>query len=267
MHIVVCVKQIPNPEIAASQFRVDEQAKRVTPLPGTALVMSPFDEQALEAALRLRDSGVTARITVVTLGPESARATLKHGLAMGADDAVLISDAGLDCGNAHATARILAAAIGKLGHCDLILTGRQAADWDAGMVGCGVAELLGVPVITFARNVELLDGSVRVERVVESGYDVVEAPLPAVVTVSNELGKARAPSLRETMRAARKPIITWAVADTGVDAAQLAADAARRMLVRLFVPVADNRCEIMVGDTPEKQVANLLRRLREEKVL
>jgi electron transfer flavoprotein beta subunit len=180
---------------------------------------------------------------------------------------VLISDAGLDCGNAHATARTLAAAIGKLGHCDLILTGRQAADWDAGVVGCGVAELLGVPAVTFARSVELLHGSVRVERVVENGYDVIEAPLPAVVTVSNELGKARAPSLRETMRAARKPIITWVVADTGVDAAQLAADAARRMLVRLFVPVADNRCEIMVGDTPEKQVANLLRRLREEKVL
>jgi electron transfer flavoprotein beta subunit len=266
MHIVVCVKQVPNPEIAASQFRVDEAARRVAPLPGTALVMSPFDEQALEAALRLRDGGLAARITVLTLGPDSARSTLKHGLAMGADDAVLIPDAGCDPGNGHLTARVLAAAIQKM-QADLVLAGRQAADWDAGVVGCGIAELLHLPVVTFARSVAVRDGSVRVERVVEDGLDVVEAVLPAVVTVSNELGKARAPSLRETMRAARKPVATWSVADLAIDAGALARDAARRMLEHLFVPVADNRCEFIGGETPEAQAANLVRRMRESKVL
>ena len=266
MHIVVCVKQVPNPEIAASQFRVDEAARRVAPLPGTALVMSPFDEQALEAALRLRDGGLAARITVLTLGPDSARSTLKHGLAMGADDAVLIPDAGCDPGNGHVTARVLAAAIQKM-RADLVLAGRQAADWDAGVVGCGIAELLHLPVVTFARSVAVQDGSVRVERVVEDGLDVVEAVLPAVVTVSNELGKARAPSLRETMRAARKPVATWPVADLAIDAGVLARDAARRVLERLFIPVADNRCEFIGGETPEAQAANLVRRMRESKVL
>ena len=267
MHIVVCVKQIPNPEIAASQFRVDEQAMKVVPLPGTAWVMSPFDEQALEAALRLRDNGMTARITVMTLGPESARAALKHGLAMGADDAVLIVDAGLDSGNGYTTVHVLTAAIRKLGDCDLILTGRQAADWDSGVVGCGIAEMLMLPVITFARSVEAKDGVVRVERVVENGFDVIEAPLPVVVTVSNELGKARTPTLRETMRASRKPVTAWAAADFGIDAAQLAHDRARRALQRLFIPVDDNRCEFIAGDTPQAQAANLVQRMREAKAL
>ena len=267
MHIVVCVKQIPNPEIAASQFRVDEQAKKVVPLPGTAMVMSPFDEQALEAALRLRDNGLAARITVMTLGPEGARATLKHGLAMGADDAVLIADAGLDSGNGYTTARVLAMAIRKLGAPDLILAGRQAADWDAGVVGCGIAEMLDLPVITFARSVEVKDGIVRVERVVENGFDVVEAPLPAVVTVSNELGKPRTPSLRETMRASRKPVTAWAAADIGIDAAQLAQDRARRTLERLFIPIEDARCEFIAGDTPRAQAENLVQRMREARVL
>ena len=193
MHIVVCVKQVPNPEAAFSMFRVDEAAKKVVPASGLQMVMSPFDEQALEAALRIRDAGAQARITVMTLGPETARAALKHGLAMGADDGVLLADPAFEGADAHGTARVLSTAIGKLSDCDLVLTGRQAADWDAGIVGCGIAELMQMPVITFARDVRLEGIGVRVERVVENGFDLVEAPLPAVVTVSNELGAARAP--------------------------------------------------------------------------
>jgi len=155
----------------------------------------------------------------------------------------------------------------KLGEPDLILAGRQAADWDAGVVGCGIAEMLDLPVITFARSVEVKDGIVRVERVVENGFDVVEAPLPAVVTVSNELGKPRTPSLRETMRASRKPVTAWAAADIGIDAAQLAQDRARRTLERLFIPIEDARCEFIAGDTPQAQAANLVQRMRETKVL
>jgi electron transfer flavoprotein beta subunit len=267
MRIAVCVKQIPNPEIAASQFRVDEQARKVAPLPGTALIMSPFDEQALEAALRVRDGGKQVRITLLTLGPESARATLRHGLAMGADDAVLIADTGVEPGNGHATARMLAAAIAKLGDCSLILTGRQAADWDAGVVGCGIAEIMGLPVITFARSIEVNDAGLRGERVVENGYEVIEVPLPAVVTVSNELGAARASTLRETMRASRKPVLTWTALDLGVDGEQLAQDQARRVLQRLFIPAQDNHCEFITGATADAQAAHLVQRLREERVL
>lgn len=267
MHIVVCVKQVPNPEAAFSMFKVDEGAKKVIPASGLQMVMSPFDEQAVEAALRIRDAGVQARITVITLGAEPARAVLKHGLAMGADDGVLLGDEAFQEGDAYSTARVLSAAIGKLGDCDLVLTGRQAADWDAGIVGCGIAELMQLPVITFARDVRLENGAVRVERVVENGFDVVEAPLPAVVTVSNELGAARAPSLRETMRAARKPVSLWSASDLGLKADDVGSHGARRVLERLFVPPKKGACELVEGATPEEQGSNLAQRLRKAKLL
>lgn len=248
-------------------FKVDEQAKKVIPASGLQMVMSPFDEQALEAALRIRDAGSDTRITVMTLGAESVRAVLKHGLAMGADDGVLLGDAAFQDGDAYSTARVLSAAIGKLGDCDLVLTGRQAADWDAGIVGCGIAELLHLPVITFARDLKVSDGVVRVERVVENGFDVVEAPLPAVVTVSNELGAARTPSLRETMRAARKPIATWSATDLGLESNEVGAAGARRVLDRLFVPPKKGACELVDGATPAEQGSNLAQRLLQAKLL
>src|SRR6185503_19325459 len=198
LHIVVCVKQVPNPEAAFSMFKVDEQAKRVIPAPGVQLVMSPFDEQALEAALRIRESGADTRITAVTFGAESARSVLKHALAMGADEAVLVKDDGFADAGSEATALVLSRTIASLGAVGLILTGRQAADWDAGVVGCGIAELLGFPLVTFARKVETGGATARVERVLADGFETMEAELPAVVTVSNELGTARTPSLRET---------------------------------------------------------------------
>jgi len=267
MHIVVCVKHVPNPEAAFSMFSIDEQAKKVVPAAGLQWVMSPFDEQAVEAALRIRDKQPGTRISVLTLGPETARNALKHGLAMGADDGVLLADAAFENGDGYTTAHALAAAIRKLASCDLVLTGRQAADWDAGVVGAGIAELLGVPVISFAMDVQIENGAVRVERVLDDGTEIVEAALPALVTVSNELGTARAPSLRETMRAARKPVVAWSAADLGVAAGEIGAAGARCVRERVFLPVKHNRCEMMEGASPEAQAAKLVQRLREAKVL
>ena len=197
MKIVVCVKQVPNPEAAFSMLKVDEQAKKVVPAAGLQLVMSPFDEQALEAALRIRESVGEVKITALSVGPDSARNTLKHGLAMGADEAVLVHDALLaDCGG-EAAALALTHAIRTLPAVDLVLTGRQAADWDAGVVGCGIAELSGLPVITFARSIEANGTRLRVERVLGDGFETLEVELPAVVTVSNELRDQLARTLAE----------------------------------------------------------------------
>ena len=266
MKIVVCVKQIQNPEIASSVFRVDEEAKRVIPVPGLPPVISPFDEQAVEAALRIRDAAgedADTEITVVTIGPKGARAVIKAALALGADNAVLLSDPAFDESGGYATARTLAETIRTIGDVDLILTGRQAADWDAGVVGAGIAELLGVPAITFARAVRVADGSVTVERVLEDGTETVEADLPAVVTISNELGAVRYASMRETMRAAKKPIRDWAPGDIGLDEAQVGREASRRVLERLYIPVNDIECEFIDGDTSTELAAALVRRLRE----
>lgn len=267
MHIAVCVKLVPDPEAAFSQFKVDGEAKQIVPAPGLPWVMSPFDEQAVEAALRIRDAAADTRITVITLGPEIARNALKHGLAMGADDGVLLMDAAFEGGDGYATACALSAAIGKLGQVDVVLTGRQAADWDAGVVGAGIAELLGCPLATFAMNIALHDGALRVDRVLDDGTELVEVSLPAVATVSNELGAPRKPSLRETMRAARKPVAVWSAADLGLGAGESGAAAARTERTRVFVPIKDSRCEMVEGATPQEQAVTLARRLREEKVI
>lgn len=267
MHIAVCIKRVPDPEAAFSMFKIDEQAKQVVPAAGLPWVVSPFDEQALEAALRVREKLPDTRISVLTLGSESARSALKHGLAMGADDGVLLADAGFEGGDAWTTALVLAAALRRLGDIGLVLTGRQAADGDAGVVWAGISELLGVPAISFAQDVQIENGAVRVERVLDDGSEVVLAQLPALVTVSNELGAARKPNLRETMRAARKPVVTWCAADLGLAVDAIGAAGRRAVRERVFVPVKDNRCEMMEGASPSEQATRLVLRLRETKVI
>lgn len=264
MHIVVCIKHIPDPEAPWVQFTIDEGACAVTALPGVRWLVSPFDEQALEAALQVREALGAARITVLTLGSESCRAALKHGLAMGADDALLLCDPVFDTGDAWTTAVAISAALRKLGTADLVLTGRQAADWDAGVVGSAVGELLGWPVLSFAAQVGMHDGEVQVLRVVEDGIDTVHAQLPAVVTVSNELGKAHTPNLRETMRAARKPTTAWNAADLGLQAAQIAPRSER---TRVFAPERQQACEFIGGATAVEQAALLAERLRAAKLV
>jgi len=265
MRIAVLVKQVPNPEALGAVMRVDAAACRLVLPPGHPLVMSPFDEQALEAALRIRDRlGAEVAITALTLGPESARAVLKHALSLGADDAVHLLDPVFDDADGYVTAHALAAALRQLGAIDLIFAGRQAADWDAGVVALGVAEILGLPSISFACAVDATNESIRVERVLADGSETFEAALPALVTVSNELGEVRKPNLRETMRAARKPVVTWTAADIGLEAQHRTP---RRRLARLYVPQKQARCEWIEAATAAERGARLAQRLHAERLL
>lgn len=264
MNMIVCVKQIPDPETPASAFKVDEAAKKVLPPQGIAPVISPFDAQAVEAALRIRDSQGSGKITILSMGPASARDAIKHGLAMGADDGVLIDDPALADADSFVTARVLAAAIKKLGEFDIIFCGRQAADWDAGVVGPGLSELLGVPAVTIAKSVQANDGHLRVERVLTDGFETVEVPAPCVVTVSNELGDPRYPQLRQIMMAARKQVQVWKASDLGLSPDQLQSPL---QMERLYVPVKESNVELIEGDTPEEKAQNLARRLREAKLI
>ena len=267
MHLVVLIKQIPSPDAAFSMFRIDEPARQVVPVAGVPMVVSPFDEQAVEAALRIRESLGEAKITAVSVGPDSARNALKHALAMGADEAVLVAETALEHAGPEATAYALSRAVQSLGEVDLVLTGRQAADTDAGIVGCGVAELLEIPVITFACNIEVEGTIARVQRVLADGTETLEVDLPAVVTVSNEIGAARSPSLRETMRAARKPLAVRSAADAGIDGVVVAAYESRRTRERVFVPVKESRCEIVEGADEAAQARVLASRLREARLI
>jgi electron transfer flavoprotein beta subunit len=264
MRILVCIKEIQDPEIAASVFRVDEQRKEPKPLDGLPLVTSPFDEQAVEAALRIRDRGCECQITVVTFGPDEALRAIKRALSMGADDGIRISNVGMERVDSVATAHVLSKAIRQLGQFDLILAGRQAADWDAGIVGCGIAELLRIPAVTFAKSVQIEDRRVVVERVLDDGFETVEAPMPCLVTVSNELGEPRKATLRETMRAAKKPTLTHSLESIGVKPDSLARPQERE---RLFVPSREIKCEFVTGDSAQEMAQQIVSRLSATKLV
>jgi electron transfer flavoprotein beta subunit len=264
MDMIVCVKQILDPETPTSAFKVDEATKKVIPPQGMAPVINPFDSQAVEAALRVRDATGDGKITVLSLGPASARDAVKHGLAMGANEGILIDDPALADADSFVSARVLAAAIKKIGPFDIVFCGRQAADWDMGIVGPGLGELLGVPVVTITKSVQASDGHLRVERVLMDGFETVEVPTPCVVTISNELGDPRYPQLRQIMLAARKQVTVWTAADLGLTEDDMRSPL---KLERLYVPVKESHVEIIEGDTVEEQAETLARRLREAKLI
>jgi len=184
-----------------------------------------------------------------------------------ADELVLLEDEAYIEGDSWSTAYALAMAIKKIGEFDLIFCGRQAADWDAGQVGAGIADILGLPSVTVAKKVEPSDGKVRVERVLSDGYEVVEVTTPALITVSNELGEARYPTIKGIMAAKRKEPTIWKPADIGVEPSQIGAAGRRTKLLKLFQPVREGKCEIIEGETLEEAAAGLAIKLREVKVL
>ena len=266
MNMIVCCKQVVDPEAPPASFRVDASANKVIPPQGIPPVISPFDENALEAALKIKDAQ-GGKITVISLGNNLLRDVVKKPLSMGADELVLLEDEAYDEGDAWSVAYAISSAIKKIGEYDLIFCGRQAADWDNGQVGSGIAEILGLPSVTLAKKVEAEDGKAKVERVTADGYDVIEVSLPAVITVSNELGEARYPTIKGIMAAKKKEPVVWKPADLEVDAGQIGASGRRTKLLKLFQPVREGECEIIEGESPEETAEKLATKLREVKVL
>jgi len=265
-NMVVCCKQVIDPEAPPASFKIDPSTNKVIPPAGVPPVISPFDEQAVEAALRIKDKH-GGKITVISLGNNLLRDVVKKPLSMGADELVLLEDAAFEEGDSWSTAYALSMAIKKIGEYDLIFCGRQAADWDAGQVGCGIAEILGIPCVTLAKNVEFMDGKAKVERVIPDGYQVIEVTLPAVITVSNELGEARYATLKGIMAAAKKQPTVWKPADIGVNPSEVGAAGRRTKLVKLFQPVKEGKCELIEADSPAEAGAKLAQRLREAKLI
>ena len=266
MNTIVCIKQIADPEAPPASFRVDPSSSKMVLSPGVTSVISPFDEQAVEAALRIKDAH-GGKITTISLGDNLRRDALRKALAMGADELILLEDKAFANSDSWSTAYALAMAIKKISNYDLILCGRQAADWDTGQVGSGIAEMLGLPSVTIAQKIDITDSKARVERVTDNGYEVIEVVLPALITVSNELGEPRYPTLRGIMAAKKKEPIVWKPADIGVEPSQIGATGRRTRLVKLFQPVHEGKCEFIQGDSPEEAAANLALKLSEVKIL
>jgi electron transfer flavoprotein beta subunit len=262
LNIIVCVKVVTDPEAPVSTFKSDPEGKSVLPGIGVPPVNNPYDENALEAALKIKESK-SAKITIISAAKTVPKAVIKKCLAVGADDLVLIEDEVLDNTDSYVTASLLAAAIKKLGAFDLILTGRMASDTNAGQVGQGIAEILGIPVTTDARKVEVTEGMVKTERIKTDGYDIIETVLPCLVTVSNEVGELRQANVRSLMAAQKQPFTTWKIADLGFNAPVIK----RKHIQKLFIPDREVNCEIISGETFEESGELLAKRLRESGLL
>jgi len=266
MNVIVCVKQVIDPEAPPASFKIDAAANKVIPPAGVSPVVDPYGEYAVEAALKIKDAK-GGKVTAISLGANFVRDVIKKPLSMGADDLVLLDDPAFVDGDSWSTAYALAMAIKKVGAYDLILCGREASDWNAGQVGSALAEILGLPSATLVKKIEIADGKAKIERILSDGHEVVEIPLPAVLTISNELGEPRYPTIKGIMAAKKKEPITWKPADIGIEPAKVGAAGRRAKMLKLFQPVRESKCEVIGADTPEEAAAKLAVRLREAKVL
>ncbi len=261
MNIVVCVKQVLDPEIPPSKFKIDPATKQVVPPAGVPPVISVYDERAVEAACRLKDKN-KGKITVISMGSEKAADIIKHAISMGADDGFVLQDPAFQNIDSFGTAHVLAKAIQKIGGYDLILCGRQAADWGEGQVGSILAEMLAIPLVTLACEIQAVDKTLKVKRIVSDGFEVLEAPMPCVVTVSGEIGLPRLPQGMKLMMARKKVIPIWKAADIGAEPTKLDRANAHTEVMDLSVPTRKTECE-MIGGTPADAAATLATKLNE----
>lgn len=252
IHIIVCAKQIPDPEAPLSDVSVD--AENLEVVVDAPQVISPFDENALEAALRITEE-VGGKITVLSLGKKVSDTVLRKALGAGANELILLQDDAFEKLDSYSVASVLADAVRKIGDYDLILTGRQAGDWDSGQVGLILGEILGLPCISLAREIVVEDDSVVVKKSVPEGYERVKARLPALITVSNEVGELRYISRTKMLKMMKGSgsLPSWDAGEIGVDAARLA----KMNIVTLSSPPNMGRdCQFLDG-SPEEAAEKL----------
>jgi len=260
MNIVVCVKQVIDPEAPSTVFQIDKATNKGMNADGSPPVIDPYGEYALEGALRLKaDKG--GKVTVIAMGPEFEANVVKKSLAMGADELILVEDSSLADLDAFGTVHGLSQAIKKVGEFDLILTGREASDTNGGLTGSGIAETLGLPCVTLAKQIDIDGSQAKVQRVITDGYEVVTVPLPAVITVSNEIGEVRFPTMKGIMAAKKMKPTVYSPADIGMDAASK-----KSKMVKLYQEISEAHCEFIAGTNPEELAGNLAEKLRAAKI-
>jgi electron transfer flavoprotein beta subunit len=213
--IVVCIKQVPATG-ADKRYTDDLTLDRAS----VDAIINPLDEYAIEQALRLADAGIADSVTYLSMGPDQAAEALRRALAMGGDDAVLVTDAALSGADEWATARVLAAALDKLAP-DVALMGMASDDARGSLVPGAVAAMRDVPLLSYGSELQVADGAARVRRLSATGFDWITAPLPVVATVTDQVGEPRYASLKGIMAAKRKPLETWSLADVGLSADEL----------------------------------------------
>jgi electron transfer flavoprotein beta subunit len=260
VNIIVCIKQVP-----------DTAEVKINPETGTLIregvpsIVNPFDMNAIEAALQIKEK-VGGKVTVLTMGPPQAEGALREAVSMGADEALLLSDRVFAGSDTWATSYVLSKAISKVNP-DIIICGKQAIDGDTAQVGPEVAEFLNIPHISYVRKIDdITQSSIRVQRLMDEGYDVVETTLPMLMTVVKELNEPRLPSLKGKMAAKKAEIKKWGFADIQADENKLGIKGSPTQVKNVFAPEVRKDRKMLEG-TPEEQVDALIKELRGMKCL
>jgi electron transfer flavoprotein beta subunit len=262
MNILVCLKQILDPEIPVREFRIDA-IKREAERGSANLVTNIFCENALETALQFRERTGDAKITVLSFGPSSAEESLRKALAMKADSAALVVNDRISGPDPLTVAQVLAAAIRKLGTFDLIMVGREAGDWGAGQTGGLLAEDLRLPCVSFVDHIEAINNGLRLKRQTDSGWEILESSMPVVITVTNdEHNLPRIPKVRDVMMSYKQPLTQWTLEELGLDEATLTGNSYYQV-IELAIPQKESRCEFVSGDTLDERVEQLAKRITE----
>ena len=262
MKIIVCVKQVP-----------DTNEVRIDPVKGTLIregvmsIINPDDLNALEEALRIKDRFENVKVTVLSMGPPQAKEALREALAMGADEAILLSDRVFAGADTLATSTTIASAIKRIGDYNIIFCGRQAIDGDTAQVGPQIAEHLGIPQITYVKKLEINGDEVIARRAFEDGYFIVHGKMPILLSAIKELNEVRYPSIKGIYDAYReKEVMVWGVSDIEVDISQIGLDGSPTQVKKSFTPSSKKSGEMLSGSTKD-MVEKLVVKLKERQII
>ena len=256
MNIIVCIKQVPE----TTEVRINPETNTLI-REGVKSIINPFDLYAIEESIRLKER-FGGKITVLTMGPPQADSALREAISMGADEGVLVCDRAFAGSDTWATSYTLSGAIKKIGTFDLVICGKQASDGDTAQVGPGIATHLNIPQVTYVKKIEeATDKLMRVERMLEEGYEIIETPLPALLTVVKEINEPRMPSLKGMLRAKGAKITVWAQKDLDLNPQNIGLCGSPTQVVKIFTPAPRVGGQILKGEIPEiaGQLVELLR--------
>jgi electron transfer flavoprotein beta subunit len=257
MKIFICIKQVPDPNTTIS--KLDPTTKRLV-RSGVSLVLDPGDESTIAAAIKLRDALGNSELVALSMGPTSAQEAMRRALAMGADRAILVTDPALAGSDAISTARVLAAVLKKEG-AELVFCSTESTDGYTGMVPGAIAEFLGIPQLTFAREITVEGQKAVIKRVIPKGYQTVESPLPALVTIASGSFDAIYPTMKGIMGAKKKPFSPLSLADLGINPALVGEAGARERVLTIGTVEARAAGQIIKDDgNAAQQIADFLQR-------
>lgn len=261
MKIIVCIKQVPD----TTDVRINPETNTLI-REGVESIINPFDLYAIEEAVRIKEQH-GGEVTVISMGPPQVESALREAISLGADRAVHLCDRAFAGADTWATSYALARGIRKIGDYDLVICGKQAIDGDTAQVGPGIAVGLDIPQLTYIKKIEeLSEGKIRVQRMIEEGYQVLEGDLPCLLTVVKEINEPRLPSLKGKMKAKKAEITIWTAEDIEAEINLIGLNGSPTQVVKIFSPPAREGGEILQGD-PEEITNRLVTALEKNKII